>query len=55
MATEEIALKLTTDSGQAEKSVKSIKTELREATQEALNLAQSLVIYHQRRWKLLKR
>jgi hypothetical protein len=39
MATEEIAFKITTDSSQTEKSVKSIKTELREATQEALNLS----------------
>ncbi len=39
MATEEIAFKITTDTSQTEKSVKSIKTELREATQEALNLS----------------
>jgi DNA repair exonuclease SbcCD ATPase subunit len=39
MATEEIAFKITTDTAQTEKSVKSIKTELREATQEALNLS----------------
>jgi hypothetical protein len=39
MATEEIAFKITTDSAQTEKSVRSIKTELREATQEALNLS----------------
>ena len=39
MATEQIAFKVTTDTSQTEKSVKSIKTELREATQEALNLS----------------
>jgi hypothetical protein len=39
MATEEIALKITTDASQTEKSVKSIKTELREAQNEAINLA----------------
>lgn len=39
MATEQIAFKITTDTSQTEKSVKSIKTELREATQEALNLS----------------
>jgi hypothetical protein len=39
MATEEIAFKITTDTSQTDKSVKSIKTELREATQEALNLS----------------
>ena len=39
MATEEIALKITTDASQTEKSVKSIKTELREAQNDAINLA----------------
>jgi len=39
MATEEVAFKITTDTSQTEKAVKSIKTELREATQEALNLS----------------
>ena len=39
MATEEIALRITTDASQTEKSVKSIKTELREAQNEAINLA----------------
>ena len=39
MATEVIPFKITTDTSQTEKSVKSIKTELREATQEALNLS----------------
>tara|TARA_R110000868_G_scaffold136447_1_gene349390 strand:+ start:4756 stop:6480 length:1725 start_codon:yes stop_codon:yes gene_type:complete len=39
MATEEIPFRITTDTSQTEKSVKSIKTELREATQEALNLS----------------
>jgi membrane protein involved in colicin uptake len=39
MATEEIALKITTDASQTEKSVKSIKTELREAQQDAINLS----------------
>ena len=38
-ATEVIPFKITTDTTQVEKSVKSIKTELREATQEALNLS----------------
>lgn len=39
MATEEIALKITTDSSQTEKSVKSIRQELREAQQNAIGLA----------------
>lgn len=38
MATEEIALKITTDASQTEKSVKSIRAELREATQNAVEL-----------------
>ena len=41
MATEEIAFKINTDSSQTEKSVKSIKRELREATQEALMLSRT--------------
>lgn len=36
---EEIALRITTDGSQAEKSVKSIRTELKEAQQNAVNLA----------------
>lgn len=36
---QEIALKITTDASQTEKSVKSIKTELREAQQDAINLS----------------
>lgn len=39
MATEEIAIKITTDSSQTEKSVGSIRRELREATQDAVSLA----------------
>jgi hypothetical protein len=39
MATEEIALKITTDASQTEKSVKSIRQELREAQQNAVNLS----------------
>jgi chromosome segregation ATPase len=39
MATEEIAIKITTDSSQTEKSVGSIRKELREATQDAVSLA----------------
>ncbi len=38
MATEEIALKITTDASQTEKSVKSIRQELREAQQSAVSL-----------------
>ncbi|CAB5223446.1 hypothetical protein UFOVP384_54 [uncultured Caudovirales phage] len=38
MATEEIALKITTDASQTEKSVKSIRAELREAQQNAIAL-----------------
>jgi len=38
MATEEIALKITTDASQTEKSVKSIRQELREAQQSAIAL-----------------
>jgi hypothetical protein len=38
MATEEIALKITTDASQTEKSVKSIRQELREAQQNAIAL-----------------
>ena len=38
MATEEIALKITTDASQTEKSVKSIRQELREAQQSAISL-----------------
>jgi hypothetical protein len=39
MATEEIALKITTDASQTEKSVKSIRQELREAQQNAVDLS----------------
>jgi len=39
MATQEIAFKLTTDSGNAEQSVKSYKQVLREATQELVNMS----------------
>lgn len=39
MVDNKIAFEITTDTSQTEKSVKSIKTELREATQEALNLS----------------
>jgi hypothetical protein len=39
MATEEIAIKITTDSSQTEKSVGSIRAELRQATQDAVSLA----------------
>jgi hypothetical protein len=39
MATEEIALKITTDASQTEKSVKSIRQELREAQQSAIALS----------------
>jgi hypothetical protein len=39
MATEEIALKITTDASQTEKSVKSIRAELREAQQNAVDLS----------------
>jgi hypothetical protein len=47
MATEEIAFKITTDTGQSEKSVKSIKTQLKEANLELIDAQKNFGNYSQ--------